>query len=82
MGGRCRNKHQIHRFECRHVSDASRLTYRINTYIGKLADFDGGDRVLNIAVPKGGMTAVQKSAFDAAANRAQEVGVTLKVTPF
>ena len=73
--------------------DATRLTYRINDYIGKLADFDGASfagttveniegRVLNIAIPKGSMTAVQKSAFDTAAHRAQEVGVILKITPF
>lgn len=76
--------------------DAGRLGYRINNYIAKLADFDGatygetanvqGDdivsRVLNLVVPKGSMTSVQKSALDAAVDRAKKVGVSLKITPF
>ncbi|HEY1504297.1 MAG TPA: hypothetical protein VGF92_08355 [Stellaceae bacterium] len=75
--------------------DAGRLTYRINDYVKKLADFDGATygkteitgenitgKVLNIAVPKGSITAIQKGAIDSAVSRAKTVGITLKITPF
>jgi hypothetical protein len=75
--------------------DAGRLTYRVSNYVGKLADFNGASfngtvvegekiatRVLNLVVPKGSMTAIQKSALDSVAVQAKELGVTLKITPF
>jgi hypothetical protein len=75
--------------------DAGRLTYRVSNYVGKLADFNGASfngttvqtekiatRVLNLVIPKGSMTAVQKSALDSVAVQAKELGVTLKITPF
>ncbi len=75
--------------------DAGRLTYRINDYVRKLADFNGAtygkteiteenitSKVLNIAVPKGSMTAVQKGAIDSTVTRAKAIGITLKITPF
>ena len=62
--------------------DTSRLGYRLNDYIKKLAAFKdteyGGavvrvdditERVLHIVVPKGSVTAVQKEVFDAATER-------------
>lgn len=75
--------------------DAGRLTYRLNNYIRKLAEFDGAtygeqtvnasditSRILNVAVPKGSMTATQKTAIDTAIERAKDAGVILKITPF
>jgi hypothetical protein len=71
------------------------LTYRLNKYIDSLAGFEGdtmGDivirnsdisgRVLDIAVPKGSMTAVQKTAIDAASKRAETLGIKLVITEF
>jgi hypothetical protein len=75
--------------------EATRLTYRINDYVRKLANFDGANygktaitaeditnRVLHVVVPKGSVTDVQKEAIDAAINRAKNIGITLKVTQF
>jgi hypothetical protein len=63
--------------------DATRLTYRLNKYIDDLGDYEGGemsdisvelsnitDRVLNLVVPKGSMTAIQRGAIEAARARA------------
>jgi hypothetical protein len=63
--------------------DAARLTYRLNKYIDDLGDYEGGemsdisvelsnitDRVLNLVVPKGSMTAIQRGAIEAARARA------------
>jgi hypothetical protein len=63
--------------------DAARLTYRLNKYIDDLGDYEGGslltttvelpdisDRVLNLVVPKGAMTEVQRAAIEAARSRA------------
>jgi hypothetical protein len=63
--------------------DAARLTYRLNEYIDKLGNYEGGnllvtivelpdisDRVLNLVVPKGAMTEVQRAAVEAARARA------------
>ena len=63
--------------------DAARLTYRLNEYVDKLGDYEGGnllvtivelpdisDRVLNLVVPKGAMTEVQSAAIEAARARA------------
>jgi hypothetical protein len=63
--------------------DAARLTYRLNEYVDKLGDYEGGnllvtivelpdisDRVLNLVVPKGAMTEVQRAAIEAARARA------------
>ena len=63
--------------------DAARLTYRLNKYIDDLGDYEGGemsdvsvelsnitDRVLNLVVPKGSMTATQRGAIEAARERA------------
>jgi hypothetical protein len=74
---------------------AVRLTYRLNEYIDKLVLFDGGTlgvfevdsvkitgRVLSLAVPKGSMTAAQKSAIGGARARAHAFGVKLTITEF
>ncbi len=63
--------------------DAARLTYRLNKYVDDLGDYEGGsllativelpdisDRVLNLVVPKGAMTEVQRAAIEAARARA------------
>jgi contact-dependent growth inhibition (CDI) system restriction endonuclease-like protein len=63
--------------------DAARLTYRLNDYIDELGDYEGGrlltttvelpdisDRVLNLVVPMGAMTEVQRAAIEAAGARA------------
>jgi hypothetical protein len=63
--------------------DAARLTYRLNEYVDKLGNYEGGnllvtivelpdisDRVLNLVVPKGAMTEVQRAAVEAARARA------------
>jgi hypothetical protein len=63
--------------------DAARLTYRLNDYIDELGDYEGGrlltttvelpdisDRVLNLVVPMGAMTGVQRAAIEAAGARA------------
>jgi hypothetical protein len=75
--------------------DAMRLTYRLNSYTDSLALFEGNDfagvlirssdidrRVLNVAIPKGAMSAAQQAAIQAAAFRAQAFGVDLVLTPF
>jgi hypothetical protein len=74
---------------------APRLTYRVNNYIDHLALFDGAaldiweinssaikGRVLNIVVPRGSMTAMQKAVFEAAKIRAQAFDIDLITTPF
>jgi hypothetical protein len=63
--------------------DAARLSYRLNQYVDDLGDYEGGemsdtivelsnitDRVLNLVVPKGSMTATQLAAAEAARVRA------------
>jgi hypothetical protein len=63
--------------------DAARLTYRLNQYVDNLGDYAGGrllativrspdisDRALNLVVPKGAMTEVQRAAIEAARARA------------
>jgi hypothetical protein len=63
--------------------DAARLTYRLNDYVDELGDYEGGrlltttvelpnisDRVLNLVVPMGAMTEVQRAAIEAAGARA------------
>jgi hypothetical protein len=75
--------------------DATRLTYRLNNYIDQLALFEGDElagyilrasdierRVLNLAVPKGSMTAAQRTAIEAAQLRAEGLGVNFVLTPF
>jgi len=62
---------------------SSQLTYRINVYVSKLGDYEGGalsntkitlseiqDRVLNLIVPKGSLTKEQYAAIEAAKRRA------------
>ena len=74
---------------------ATHLTYRLNEYVNKLADFEGdtlGDiniaaenitsRNLSIAIPKNSMTAVQQAAFEAARSRVEKLGIDLIVTEF
>jgi hypothetical protein len=64
--------------------DAARLTYRLNQYINKLSDYDGGsllnktilpgetkDRVLSLIVPKAAMTKEQLIVIEAARTRAK-----------
>jgi hypothetical protein len=75
--------------------NAARLTYRLNYYIKQLALFDGADmgdlniessaingRILKLAVPKGSMTAAQRTTIDAARTRGQAFGVDLVIMPF
>ena len=75
--------------------DAARLTHRLNDYINKLAEYNGSrlgkitvrpeditSRSLSIAVPEGSMTSIQKTAIEAAGRRANDLGITLIVTPF
>jgi hypothetical protein len=78
--------------------DAARLTARLNNYVDQLADFEGSQllgtrveladiaaRVLNLVVPKGSMTSVQRAAIEAAQSRAALTNgnpVRLVVTPF
>jgi hypothetical protein len=63
--------------------DAARLTYRLNHYVDDLGDYEGGemsdisvelsgitDRVLNLVVPKGSVTATQLAVIEAARVRA------------
>jgi len=63
--------------------DAARLSYRLNDYTDKLGNYEGGrlltttvrlpdisERVLNLVVPKGAMTEVQRTAIEAAQARA------------
>ncbi|HMG79009.1 MAG TPA: hypothetical protein VK591_10010 [Xanthobacteraceae bacterium] len=77
--------------------DAVRLTYRLNEYIDKLGDYEGGflsgtevslsaisSRVLNLVVPKGAMTEVQRVAIEAARMRAlitNRYPVNIIITP-
>ena len=74
--------------------DASRLTYRLNSYVNALIFYDGGKlellnispvitgRVLSLAIPKGSLTAAQRAAIEAARARANAFGVDLTVTAF
>jgi hypothetical protein len=75
--------------------DFGRLTSRLNSYIGKLADYTGtrwgGDvilpsqitgRVLQVIVPKGSMSQVQRAAIEAARERAHRAGIELTITEF
>jgi hypothetical protein len=63
--------------------DAARLTYRLNHYVDDSGDYEGGemsdisvelsgitDRVLNLVVPKGSVTATQLAVIEAARVRA------------
>ena len=77
--------------------DAARLTYRLNEYVDKLGEYEGGslqtttvklsdisDRVLSLVVPKGAMTEVQDAAIEAARARAliaNSYPVKIIVTP-
>jgi hypothetical protein len=77
--------------------DAARLTYRLNEYVDKLGDYEGGflsdtevslsaisSRMLNLVVPKGAMTEVQSVAIEAARMRAliaNRYPVNIIITP-
>jgi hypothetical protein len=77
--------------------DAARLTYRLNEYVDKLGEYEGGflsdtevslsaisSRVLNLVVPKGAMTEVQRVAIEAARMRARITNrypVNIIITP-
>jgi len=74
---------------------AVRLTYRLTQYVDKLVLFDGAKlgawrvnaeaitgHVLSLAIPKGSMTTVQRSAIEAAKARARAFDVELIVTEF
>jgi len=73
----------------------SRLTSTLNRYVDVLSKFEGADlagvaigqqgkpiitKELQVAIPSGSMTAAQRGAFEAAAQRAQSKGVELIVT--
>jgi hypothetical protein len=66
-----------------------------DTYTDSLASFEGDvfagvlirssdidRRVLNVAIPKGAMSAAQQAAIQAAAFRGRAFGVDLVLTPF
>jgi hypothetical protein len=73
------------------------LTYRLNSYVDKLSEFDGAEfagqtvrpdeitgRILNVVVPAGSMTETQQIAIEAARARARSLGrnVEIIVTPY
>jgi hypothetical protein len=75
--------------------DFGRLSSRLDTYIGKLAEYTGtkwgGDiiesseitgRILQVIIPKGSMNQVQRAAFDAARERASKAGINLTIIEF
>jgi hypothetical protein len=78
--------------------DAARLTYRLNKYVDDLAEFNGAtwatdvvkgsdvtNRTLNLVIPKGSMTTVQREAIEAARRNALSRNrnpVDIIVTPF
>jgi hypothetical protein len=67
--------------------DATRLTYRLNDYITDFGIWEIepsaiNGRVLDLVVPKGSMTAAQRTAIEAAKLRARAFGVNLTVTDF
>jgi hypothetical protein len=76
--------------------DATRLSYRLTKYIGALADYEGGlsntqvklseikERVLNLVIPKGSMTATQRAAIETARRATAAAGrypVKITLTP-
>jgi len=75
--------------------DFGRLSSRLNTYIDKLAEYTGtrwgGDaiessditgRVLQVIIPKGSMSPVQRAAIEAARERARRAGINLTIMEF
>lgn len=73
------------------------LTYRLNSYVDKLSEFDGTEfagqtvrpdeitaRTLNVVVPAGSMTEARRIAIEAARARARNLGrnVEIVVTPY
>ena len=75
--------------------DYGRLTSRLNAYIDKLAEYTGtrwgGDviessditgRVLQLIIPKGSMSPVQRAAIEAARERARRAGINLTIVEF
>jgi hypothetical protein len=78
--------------------DAARLTARLNNYIDQLADYEGGqlldftvdpskitDRVLNLVIPKGSPTAMQREVIESVRSRALLTAggpVRVVITPF
>ena len=82
-------------FKIRAYQNAARLSSRINSYVNKVAGFNGytwggitikptdiTGRALNLGIPKGGGTPLQYSVIEAAQSRAKNLGVNLIVTPF
>ena len=70
------------------------LTSRLNSYVNSVAGFNGADwadvnigasqittRQLQLAIPPGSASAAQQAAINAAAARAQTMGVNFIVTP-
>jgi hypothetical protein len=75
--------------------DGARLTYRLNDYINKLANYEDHaldeitvrvqgitSRTLSMVIPRGSMTSVQRAAFDAAKSRAEKLGIKITITEF
>jgi hypothetical protein len=75
--------------------DAARLSYRLNAYIDEIALYEGGQlgftvipssaiagRALNLAIPKGSITPIQRAAIEDAEMRAQAFGVDLIISEF
>src|SRR5581483_7659057 len=72
--------------------NSNRLTSRINAYVDKLSEFSGAewgqdvvkpadilDRTLNLVVPKGSMTTMQRSVVDSARIRGQTLTRPVKI---
>ena len=72
--------------------DAKRLTYRINSYVRKLADFDGGSqngitiepgettsRILRIVVPENSESIEQSRSIESAIDLARKLNVRIEV---
>jgi hypothetical protein len=75
--------------------DGVRLAYRLNSYIGDMATYEGGasgltkifasdisGRQLSLAIPKGSITLIQRTIIDTATARARAFDVDLVVTEF
>src|SRR5262249_42868024 len=75
--------------------NAQNLASAVNRYVNSLAAFNGKSyagwevkaeqntgRALNLIVPRGSMTATQRTVIDTAIERAKSRGINLFVTPF
>lgn len=69
-----------------------RLTYKLNKYIDDMSEYDGGkwanktvsadeitERAVNLVIPKGSMTDVQRNAIEAVQARAKALDRPVKL---